>query len=82
MAEPKTKKTDASVEDYLNSVEQERKRADSFALLELMLEVTGEEAAMWGTSIVGFGAYTYQYASGREGEAQSGIVYRVWFRRV
>ena len=68
MAELKTQKTDASVEESLNAVENERRRADSFALLELMREVTGEEPAMWGTSIVGFGTYRYQYASGREGE--------------
>jgi hypothetical protein len=68
MAELKTQKTDASAVDYLNSVENERKRRDSFRLLELMREVTGEEPAMWGSSIVGFGTYRYRYASGREGE--------------
>jgi hypothetical protein len=68
MAKLKTQKTDASVEDYLSSVDDERKRNDSFAILELMREVTGEEPAMWGTSIVGFGSYRYKYASGQEGE--------------
>jgi hypothetical protein len=53
MADLKTKKTDASVEDFVNSVPDENKRGDSFAVLELMREVTGEEPAMWGTSIVG-----------------------------
>lgn len=68
MAELKTQKNAASVEEFLNSVENERKRADSFRVLELMREVTGEEPAMWGTSIVGFGSYHYKYASGREGD--------------
>jgi hypothetical protein len=68
VAEPKTKKTDASVEGFLNAVQDERKREDSFAVLDLMREATGEEPAMWGPSIVGFGSYTYKYASGREGE--------------
>ena len=68
MAELKTQKNDASVEDYLNSVEDERKRSDSFRILELMRKVTGEEPSMWGSSIVGFGGYRYEYASGREGE--------------
>ena len=68
MSGPKTVKTDASVEDYLNTVENERKRGDSFAILELMKEVTGEEPVMWGPSIVGFGSYHYVYASGREGD--------------
>ena len=64
----KTVPTDASVEDYLNSVADETKRQDSFALLDLMREVTGEEPVMWGDSIVGFGTFHYVYASGREGD--------------
>ncbi|KPK94327.1 MAG: hypothetical protein AMJ88_04105 [Anaerolineae bacterium SM23_ 63] len=68
MTQIKTQKTDSSVEEFLNSVTNEKKREDSFAILELMREVTGEEPSMWGTSIVGFGAYRYKYASGREGE--------------
>jgi len=68
MAELKTKKTAASVEAFLNAVEHDKRRADGFALLEMMREITGEEAAMWGESIVGFGSYHYKYASGREGD--------------
>lgn len=69
MAENKTKATDQSVQAFLESVEDERKREDSFALLQLMQDVTGEEARMWGDTIVGFGSYHYKYASGREGDA-------------
>ena len=68
MAEMKTQKNNASVEDFLNGVTDEKRREDSFGVLELMREVTGEEPAMWGTSIVGFGSYHYKYASGREGD--------------
>jgi hypothetical protein len=68
MAELKTQKTDASVTEFLESVANERRRQDGFAIFELMREVTGEEPAMWGSSIVGFGSYRYTYASGREGE--------------
>jgi hypothetical protein len=64
----KTQKTDASVEEFLGTVPSDRKREDGFALLDLMREVTGEEPAMWGPSIVGFGSYRYKYASGQEGE--------------
>lgn len=35
---------------------------------KLMEDITGEEAKMWGDSIVGFGDYRYKYASGREGD--------------
>jgi len=68
MAELKTKKTAASVKDFLNSVPEERKRKDSFALLKLMQEISDAKPAMWGPSIVGFGSYHYKYASGREAD--------------
>lgn len=68
MAELKTKPTDQSVEKFLNCVTNEKKRQDSKAILELMREVTGEEARMWGDSIIGFGSYHYTYKSGREGD--------------
>ena len=66
MAELKTKPNDKSIADYLNSVENDTKREDSFTILELMKEVTGVEPIMWGDSIIGFGTYHYKYASGRE----------------
>lgn len=68
MTELKTQKNDASVEDFLNAVPDEKKRRDCFAVLELMGDITGERPAMWGTSIVGFGSYHYKYASGHEGD--------------
>jgi len=68
MSDVKTKKNEASVEGFLKSVENEKRREDSFVVLDLMKEVTGEEPTMWGTSIVGFGTYRYKYASGREGD--------------
>ena len=68
MAELKTQPNQGSVVDYLNSVENEVKRADSFKILELMQEVSGEEPLMWGDSIIGFGKYRYKYASGRQAE--------------
>ena len=68
MAELKTKRNDGNVVDYLNSVENERKRQDSFTILEMMQKVTGEEPKMWGGSIIGFGSYRFKYESGREGD--------------
>jgi hypothetical protein len=68
MAENKTVPTDQSVDDFLNALEDEQQRSDSFALLDLMREVTGLEPQMWGSSIIGFGSYHYKYASGREGD--------------
>lgn len=68
MAQLKTQKNDASVEEFLNTVENEKKRKDSFAVLNLMREVSADEPSMWGTDIVGFGTYRYKYASGRDAE--------------
>ena len=68
MAENKTKPEKTSVLDFINSVEDEQKRKDSFVLLELFKSITKEEPVMWGPSIIGFGEYHYKYASGREGD--------------
>ncbi|MGB0887629.1 MAG: DUF1801 domain-containing protein [Vicingaceae bacterium] len=68
MAENKTQKTKISVEDFINSVEHEGKRADAFEILEMMKNITKEEPRMWGPSIIGFGDLHYKYASGREGD--------------
>jgi len=68
MAELKTKRNTADVETFLNGVEHDQRREDAFAVLELMREITGEPAEMWGDSIVGFGSYHYTYASGREAD--------------
>jgi len=68
MAELKTQPTDESVTAFLNSVSNEKRREDSFKVLALMSEITGEEPIMWGSSIIGFGCYQYKYASGRPGE--------------
>lgn len=68
MAELKTKPTTASVTKFLNGVSDKTRRDDCFAVLEMMREVTKEEPAMWGSSIVGFGRFRYKYESGREGE--------------
>lgn len=68
MSENKTRPTNQDVVAFLHSVEHKTRREDGLALLNMMVEETGEEAVMWGSSIVGFGSYHYQYASGREGD--------------
>ncbi len=67
--EPKTKETDQSVIEFIETVENEKKREDAYKLLQLFEETTGYEAKMWGPSIIGFGSYHYKYASGHEGDA-------------
>lgn len=68
-SENKTKQTEASVDTFISSIEDERKRKDSQTILEMMREASGEEPKMWGSSMVGFGSYHYKYESGREGDA-------------
>lgn len=68
MAENKTTANDQSVEQFLDTVADEQRREDSFKMLNIMREVTGLEAKMWGSSIIGFGSYHYRYESGREGD--------------
>ena len=68
MAELKTKLNDASVDKFLQQINDEQKQADSFQVAEIMKKVTKAEPKMWDTSIVGFGKYHYKYASGREGD--------------
>ena len=67
MAELKTQRTDASVAEFLDRVDNPVRREDAITVCELMTEVTGEQPAMWGTSIVGFGSYEYRYGSGQRG---------------
>ncbi|WP_324719125.1 DUF1801 domain-containing protein [Salinimicrobium sp. HB62] len=68
MATLKTKPTEASVEDFLEQVENEQRKADCCELLQIFSEVTGESAKMWGENMIGFGQYHYKYKSGHEGE--------------
>lgn len=68
MSDLKTKQREADVRAFLQTIEDEKKRQDAFALLELMEEATGQPPKMWGESIIGFGSYHYKYASGREGD--------------
>ena len=68
MAELKTRQNDADVEAFLDGIENEKRRQDCRAVVDLMAAVTGEPPAMWGDSIIGFGSYHYKYATGREGD--------------
>jgi Domain of unknown function (DU1801) len=67
--ENKTKRTGASVEDYIASRANEQQQADCRELMALLGTVTRESPRMWGPSIVGYGSYRYTYESGRSGEA-------------
>ena len=69
MAKNKTTETNSSVTEFVNKVENEVKRNDSFKLIEIYKSITGFEPKMWGPTIIGFGSYHYKYESGHEGDA-------------
>ena len=66
MTELKTRRTDADVGEFLDTVPDPRRREDARSVCTLMTEVTGEAPAMWGDSIVGFGSRRLRYDTGRE----------------
>lgn len=68
MGELKTKENDRSVADFIRSVAPERRKDEAQQLHDMMARITGCEARMWGTSIVGYDRYHYKYASGQEGD--------------
>lgn len=65
-SELKTRETEASVDDFLNTVADEKVRADCRKIAGLMSAATGAPPKMWGESIIGFGSRMVKYASGRE----------------
>ena len=68
MAELKTQVTHASVDKFLQGIRDAKKREDCYQVLKIMKKATRADPKMWGTSIIGFGAYHYVYESGREGD--------------
>ena len=68
MAEPKTKLTTASVDDFLDTIENDQVRDDCRTIAGIMQNATKAPPRMWGTSIVGFGTSKYRYANGKEAE--------------
>lgn len=69
MAEPKTKPTAASVDDYIAARASAEQAADCQAIMAICHRVTKGAPKMWGPSIVGYGTYSYKYDSGHSGHA-------------
>lgn len=58
--ELKTKKTEASVEEFLDGIADETVREDCKKIAGMMQKATAAEPKMWGAGIVGFGTYKYK----------------------
>lgn len=68
MAANKTKPTPVNPQDFVETLDDPTKKANSKTLLAMMRRITGTKPKMWGPSIIGFGEYHYKYESGREGD--------------
>jgi hypothetical protein len=66
MTEPKTKKTQASVSRFLDSIKDAQRRADSRVILQILEKATASKGQMWGAGIVGCGEYSKTYANGSQ----------------
>ena len=67
-AERKTRLTGKSVEEFIDSQENEQVRDDCRTIARIMEKTTRAKPEMWGTSIVGFGRYMWYGASGKGAE--------------
>jgi|SRR5690625_4059192 len=64
----KLQPTDTPIDEFLDGIEHPRRQSDARELVELLREITGEEAEVWTYGIIGFGRHHYRHNSGREGE--------------
>ena len=72
MSEPKTKPNKESVSQFINGIENERRKSDSKIVLKMYKKLIKDKPKIWGENIVGFGSYHYQYKSGCEGDWMKG----------
>lgn len=68
MATLKTQPTNVDPGEFIEKLDNEKRKKDALELLEMMTRISGEKPVMWGPAIIGFGNYHYKYESGREGE--------------
>lgn len=63
----KTQPRDDSVDDFIASW-PEQQATEGQILCALLQKATGQKPRRWGTKLIGFGIFTYHYASGRSGD--------------
>jgi hypothetical protein len=66
----KTSQNDASVKDFIASIDDEHIKKDCLVLIEMMQRISGHGPMIWNVGTIGFDAYHYKYDSGREGDCQ------------
>lgn len=66
MGERITNQTEASVDNFLNTISDEKRKKDTVRLYNIVKDLTDETPKMWGTSIIGYGLFHYLNGSGKE----------------
>lgn len=65
--EQKTHPTDVDPATYCAELPTTRRRAEGTRLLEIFGAATEATAVMWGPTMIGYGEYSYTYATGHSG---------------
>ena len=60
-AKLKTKRTQASVEAFIDTIADEGRREDCRGVLQMMKKATRGQPKLWGTNVVGFGEVQMKY---------------------
>jgi len=66
MAEIKTKPAGTDLNQFLLSVEPEKRRQDSIELKKLFDSVLSEKATLWNNNMIGYGTYHYKSERSRQ----------------
>ena len=65
----KLKAEDMTLDQFLASVEPPRRQAEAHRLVQIFNEVTGYAPRVYSHGMIGWGSYSYTYASGHSGTA-------------
>jgi hypothetical protein len=60
MSEIKTKPSNLDIDEFLMSVEPDKKRSDSIELKKLFDSVVKEKPTLWNNNMIGYGSYHYK----------------------
>jgi len=66
MAEIKTKPVDSDIDDFLITIEPEKKHSDAIELKKLFDSVVKEKATLWNNNMIGYGSYHYKSERSRQ----------------
>lgn len=60
MSEIKTKPTNLDIDNFLMSVEPEKKRLDSIEMKKVFDSAVNEKVTLWNNNMIGYGSYHYK----------------------